>query len=1712
MKRIYKACISVAIGILFFSTAAFAQPAMTRTTFTAPYSPISLPAATLSTASGDDVAQSAIPIGFTFNYLGTNYTSIGLNTNGVASFDAVMSTSGTNNNLYVNNNPQNSLAPWWDNLWSDSVLYQLQGTPGNQTFTIQWTNSLSYFNTATQQLNFQVILYEGTNVIEFSYGPVITGVAAANESASIGIEGATGGAGDYIDAVTGSSFTSNGMLNAATEWPSHNFRFTPGIPSVLAGGTYTVGVTGNYYSLSEAIADVNHRGISGPVTLSLLDATYDVTPANGDNFFPMLLGPVAGSSAANTITINGATGPATINSEGTLNGNCGNKAANNIISNTNEPIFALVGASYVSLQGLTFACSATGVVDRGLMVINSSATEGSQNNSFTGIETMLNRNNTSSIGIEQRAITTPTSAAGANSNNTYYNLIVTNSYIGIYLNGNANFPDLNCQVGTTLTTSFNQVGSPVANDIGNGTNNTYGIRATNQGGVSIFNNEVQNVTQAGNGNADGIYLDLGQGTCNLYMNKVHDINGTSATGTGNITGIRANLATTGTQTARVYNNFVYNISSSFNGAATATRYVKGISVQSAGGGSGTSEIDVDFNNVRIDDASLNSSSTCFESGATNGPVINVRNNVFSNFTAAQPATSMHLAMATPTTTAIGNTGSISDYNDLYVANSTGGFTGRGQTTNYATLANWQSAMTQDANSLSADPAYFAPTDLHVSLPALNAVASMTGITWVNNDIDDQVRAVTPDIGADEFTPLLLDAGITALDSPASSGCHSANEMVMVTLKNFAAVPLDFTTDNVTVTVNITGAITQTLNLLISNNSLNGNSPLASGASLIVPVGTINMASQGVYTFNAYAVLAGDGNPLNDAMTPVNINYSAGTATSNPTSVCAGSGVTLTLNGSSPGGTIQWQSSPDGITWTNETGPGSNTSNYSVIPSDTTYYLASFCGTLNSNTDTVLYYPVTSPVATNDTICGPGTGTVSANASGTINWYDAATGGNYLATGTTYSAAVSSTTNFYASSTTGNLSQNVGLFDNSAGGAMSASANNLIFDVMQSCVLNGVYIYPNAAGTVTIDLEDNTNAVINSSTFTVTASDINQRTFVPLNFNLTPATGMQLVRNASSVNCWRNNVGVNYPYTIPGIISITASTAGNGFYYFFYDWQISYGCEGPRAAAAIVVTAPTPVSIFSTATTLCSGDSATLTASSIDPTYVYTWSPATGLSTASGATVVATPTVSASYVVTGSSSSSGCNATDTVNIVVNFIPATVVTASDSLACSGQADTLVVRHPSQSVGLFDNSAGGNMSASANNLIFDVLSNCTLTGVYIYPAAAGTVTIDLEDNTNAVINSATIIISATNVNQRTYVPLNFPLTPATGMQLVRNASSVMCWRNNVGVNYPYTLPGVLSITTSTAGNGFYYFFYDWQIATRSYNYVWSSIPAGFTANGDTAIANPAANTQYIVTITDTATGCVITAMQTVTIAPPVAVTISGNNSVCLGDSTILVADVTGGNGTVSYLWSGGLGTNDSISITPVTTANISVTVTDGCGSTSTASSTVTVSSAPPTAGFVYVISGPNTFTFTNSSANATSSDWNFGDTQTSTLANPTHVYAANGTYTVTLIVSNGCGSDTITQVLTVDGIEDATFANSVTVYPNPANDQFNISFSNGASSVTVELFDLEGKLMEQKQFTNMKPGASVPMNVEHFAAGMYLLKVSSEKGTGMFKVMVK
>ncbi len=103
---------------------------------------------------------------------------------------------------------------------------------------------------------------------------------------------------------------------------------------------------------------------------------------------------------------------------------------------------------------------------------------------------------------------------------------------------------------------------------------------------------------------------------------------------------------------------------------------------------------------------------------------------------------------------------------------------------------------------------------------------------------------------------------------------------------------------------------------------------------------------------------------------------------------------------------------------------------------------------------------------------------------------------------------------------------------------------------------------------------------------------------------------------------------------------------------------------------------------------------------------------------------------------------------------------------------------------------------------------------------------------------------------------------------------------------------------------------------------------------------------------------------------------------------------------------------------------TYNVKLTAT-GPGGVNAKTVAVVVSSSPvPTAGFTFVQT-VNTFdvVFTDTSVNATSWSWNFGDgSPASTVESPTHTYAAGGSYNVTLTAINAAGNNPLTQAVAV------------------------------------------------------------------------------------------
>jgi PKD repeat protein len=75
-------------------------------------------------------------------------------------------------------------------------------------------------------------------------------------------------------------------------------------------------------------------------------------------------------------------------------------------------------------------------------------------------------------------------------------------------------------------------------------------------------------------------------------------------------------------------------------------------------------------------------------------------------------------------------------------------------------------------------------------------------------------------------------------------------------------------------------------------------------------------------------------------------------------------------------------------------------------------------------------------------------------------------------------------------------------------------------------------------------------------------------------------------------------------------------------------------------------------------------------------------------------------------------------------------------------------------------------------------------------------------------------------------------------------------------------------------------------------------------------------------------------------------------------------------------------------------------------------------------PQASFTFnqAVGTPYQYQFTNTSNNSNNYLWYFGNGDSSTTSNPLYTFSGAGVYTVTLVVSNGCISDTINQEITI------------------------------------------------------------------------------------------
>lgn len=218
---------------------------------------------------------------------------------------------------------------------------------------------------------------------------------------------------------------------------------------------------------------------------------------------------------------------------------------------------------------------------------------------------------------------------------------------------------------------------------------------------------------------------------------------------------------------------------------------------------------------------------------------------------------------------------------------------------------------------------------------------------------------------------------------------------------------------------------------------------------------------------------------------------------------------------------------------------------------------------------------------------------------------------------------------------------------------------------------------------------------------------------------------------------------------------------------------------------------------------------------------------------------------------------------------------------------------------------------------------------------------------------------------------------------------------------------------------------------------SYQWNS---GGTPIGGATAATYMATTagSYTVTITNSR-GCSYTsAAFVVTVNAVPTANITGPASLCAGSNILLTSNATAGSGTItSYQWNSGgtpIGgaTAATYSVTVAGSYTVTITNSNSCSFTSTAF-VVTVNASPTASitGTALFCAGGNALLNSNATAGSGTISfyqWNLGGTPIGGATAATYSATAAGSYTVTVINSNGCSFTSAAFVVSINALPTA------------------------------------------------------------------------------------
>ncbi len=676
---------------------------------------------------------------------------------------------------------------------------------------------------------------------------------------------------------------------------------------------------------------------------------------------------------------------------------------------------------------------------------------------------------------------------------------------------------------------------------------------------------------------------------------------------------------------------------------------------------------------------------------------------------------------------------------------------------------------------------------------------------------------------------------------------------------------------------------------------------------------------------------------------------AGTASANPTTLCSGDYTTLTLTGNS--GTIQWQTSPNGSTWTNV--PGGTVSPFTLGPLTATTFVRAVvtdCGnTANSNTIIIIVNPPPEVAVSNDvTVCGSDSVWIVATPisgwGGTYEW----TPGGYITDSVLVSPSV--TTTYSVVYTVGSCSSDPEQVTITISGNPEVTVNDPVICFGDSVLLTAVGSEPGGNYTWSPTNQNTTSIWVSPSQTTEYTLVFALGSCVSL-----PDTATVTVNQIPQVSITDVGICLGDPGTLTAIPSI----AGGDFLWNTTEltssitdspqvtttYSVEYtvnGCTN-TASGQILVSLPPTISINDA--TICDGESVEIFSTVSLPGGDYIWN-----TTHATPTITVSPSVTTTYEVMYAIN--GCESNPSFAIItVNPVPLISVN-SDSI-CYGDTTILTVN---------SSEPGGNYiwNPGTYGAVAQVWPQSTTEYAIVHEVngcysdtAFSTVTIKIIPGLDAgqdvsICYGTSVTLTATGANTYEWLPFG-QTTPSITVTLTDTTEIIVIGYINGCSTMDTVVVNVAPLLTLVAGSA------DANCANicdgnlmvipsggiQPYNYSWNS------GQYTTPYVSTACGGFYNIQVTDNL-GC--NADSTVEVFQPTPILIQTNQinasckSGCDGQATVVVQ---GGMPGYSYSWntvpaSAPFGGNSN-TVSNLCAGNYIVTITDQNNCTAFANFTI-------------------------------------------------------------------------------------------------------------------------------------------------------------------------